>query len=83
MSMQCKVSNRITLLGLHSMTLDVEEAMEDIEAEEGVEENLDEVKGRSFAITMDSRVTSHETIRRLPAPIVKPSITLLKSAHCC
>ena len=37
----------------------VEEA---IEAEEGVEKHLVEEEGRSSVITMNNRVTSHETI---------------------
>ena len=59
------------------------EVMEDKEAEEGFKENLAEVEGQSSATTMDNKVTLHGTIRRLPAPIIKPSITLLKSARCC
>ena len=80
---QCKVRNRLTLSGLHRMIPDVEEAVEDTEAEEEVEEDLAVVEGRSSAITMDSKATSHGTIRCLPTPIVNPSITLLKSAWCC
>ena len=57
--------------------------MEDTEAEEGVKEHLVEVKDRLFAITVDNKVTSHEIFRQLPAPIVKPSIMLLKSSRYC
>ena len=35
---------------------------EDIEAEEGVEEHLAEVKDRSSTITMGSKVTMHEIV---------------------
>ena len=55
----------------------VEEA---IETEEGVEEYLVEDEGQLSIITVDNRVTSHETIRRLPVTIVKLPIMLLKSA---
>ena len=60
--MQCKVSSRITPLGLRSMILDTEEAMEDREAMEEVEEDLFVVEGQSSAITMDNKVTSHEIV---------------------
>ena len=56
---------------------------EDTEAEEEVKEHSDEYEDQSSVITMDSRVTSHETIRRLPVPIVKLPIMLLKSAQYC
>ena len=52
---------------------------EDTEAKEGVEEHLVEDEDRSSAITVDSKVTSHETVRQLPVPIVNLSIMLLKS----
>ena len=89
MSMRCKVNNRITPLEVCS-TIPEEEDMEveedtkeeeDTEAEEGVEEHLVEEKDRSSVITMDSRVTSHETVRQLPIPIVKLPIMLLKTAQ--
>ena len=86
--MRCKVNNRITPLEVRSMTLEEEdmEAMEDtkveedIEAKEGVEEHLAEDEDRLSVITMDNRVTSHETIRQLPITIVNLPIMLLKSA---
>ena len=53
---------------------------EDTEAEEGVEEHLAEDEDRSSIIAMDSRVTSHETVRQLPVPIVKLPIMILKNA---
>ena len=56
--------------------------MGDIEAEERVEEDLAKVEDRSYAITMDSNVTLHETARQLPATTIKLSITLLKSVWC-
>ena len=59
--MQCKVSNKITLPELRKMILDVEEAMEDTKAKEEVKEDLAMVEGRSFAITMDNKVTMHGT----------------------
>ena len=55
---------------------------EDTEAKEEVEEHSDEDEDRSSTITMDNRVTSHETIRQLPVPIGKLPIMLLKSAWC-
>ena len=65
MSMQCKVSNKLTPLELCSMILEEEEAEEDIEAK---------VKDWSYAITVDNKVTMHGTARRLSATIVKPLI---------
>ena len=71
MSMRCKVTNRITLPKVHSMT-PTEEVMEaredtkvvvDIEVEEEVEEHLAKEEDQSSIITMDNRVTSHETVR--------------------
>ena len=90
MSIQCKVNNKLTPPEVRSTTpeeKDMEavedtEVMEDTEAEEEVKEDLDEVEGQSSAITVDSKVTSHETTRRLPATTVKPSIMLLRSAKC-
>ena len=55
--------------------------MEDIETKEGVEEHLAEDEDQSSTITVDNKVTSHETIWQLPIPIVKPSIMLLKIAQ--
>ena len=91
MSMQCKVNNRLTPPEVHNTTPEEEDmefvedtkVVEDTKAEEGVEEHLVEVEGQSSAITMDSRVTLHKTIRRLPAPIVNPSTMQLKSARYC
>lgn len=37
--------------------------VEDIEAEEGVDEHLAEDKDKSSVITTDNRDTSHETVR--------------------
>ena len=56
---------------------------DDTEAKKRDEEHLAEDKDRSSAITVDNRVTSHDTVRRLPAPIVKLPIMLLKSAWYC
>lgn len=89
--MRCKVNNRITLLEVHSITPEEEDievvedtkVKEDIEAEEGVEEHMVEEEDQSSIITAERRVTSHETIRRLPVTIVKLPIMLLKSAHYC
>ena len=91
MYMWCKVNNRLTLTEVHNMTPKKEDmevmedmkVMEDIEAEEGFEEHLAKNEDRSSTITGDNRVISHETIRQLPVPIVKPSITLLNSAWYC
>ena len=68
--MQCKVKNKLTPPEVRSTTpeeedMEAEEDMKDvvdIEAEEGVEEHLVEGEDRSSTITVDSRVTSHETI---------------------
>ena len=79
MSMRCKVNNRLTPLEDMEAMEDMK-VVEDIEAEEGVEEHLVEDEDQSSVITIDNRVTSHETIRRLPVPIVKLPIMLLKSA---
>ena len=70
MSMRCRVNNRITQLEVCSTRPEEEDMeteedtkiMEDIEAEEGVEEHLAEDKDQSSIITMDSRVTSRETV---------------------
>ena len=82
--MQCKVSNRLTPLELRNITPEEEdmEAMEDMKVVEDteVEEHLVVVEGRLSTINVVSKVTMHGTIRQLPAPIVMPSITLLKSA---
>ena len=88
MSMQCKLNNKITLSKVHSMTpkeevMEGEEDMKgevDIEAEEEVKENLAEEEDRSSVITVDNRVTSHETIQWLHVPIVKLPIMLSKTA---
>ena len=90
MSMQCKVNNRLTSPKVRSTTSEEEDmeamedtkVMEDIEAEEGVEEHSVMVEGQSSIIVVASKVTLHGNVRQLPAPIVKPSITLLKSARC-
>jgi len=82
------VNNRITPLEVRSTSpeqedIEVEEdtkVVEDTEAEEGVKEHLAKDEDRSSAITVDSRVTSHEIVRRLPVPIVNLSMMLLKSA---
>jgi hypothetical protein len=70
MSVQCKVNNRLTPPEVHNMTpkdedMDIVEdtmAVEDTEAEEGVEEHLVEVEGQSSAITVGSKVTMYETV---------------------
>ena len=70
MSMRCKVNNKITLLKVRNMTpeeevMKSEEDMKgevDTEAKEEVEEHLAEEDDRSSIITMDNRVTSHETV---------------------
>ena len=79
------MTNIITPLEVHSTTPEEEdmEVMEDTEAKEGVEEHLAEDDDQLFVITMDNRATLHETIRRLPVPIVKLPIMLLKSAQYC
>jgi hypothetical protein len=66
MSMRYKVNNKITSSEVCNMTpkeedmeaVEYTESVEDIEAEEGVEEHLAEVEGRSSAITVASKVTS-------------------------
>ena len=86
--MWCKVNNRITPLEVCNTTSEEEdmEAMEDMKvkehtkAKEGVEEHSVVVEDRSSAITMGSKVTMQEIARQLLAPIVKPSIMLLKSS---
>ena len=68
--MGCKVSNRLTPPEVHSMTLEEEDmeavedmkAEEDTKAEEGVEEHSVMVKDRLSAITMASKVTTHEIV---------------------
>ena len=64
MSMRCKVSNRLTTPEVRGTTPKEEdmELVEDIASEKGVEEHLAEDEDRSSAITMDNRVTSHETV---------------------
>ena len=70
MSIRCKVNNRITPLELRNMTSEEEDmeakehmkVMEDTDVEEAVKEHLAEDEDRLFVITMDSRVTSHETV---------------------
>ena len=65
------MNNRITPLEVRNMTPEEEdmEAMEDMkveednEAKEGVEEQLVEDEDQFSIITMDSRVTSHETFQ--------------------
>jgi hypothetical protein len=69
--MQCKVNNKLTLPELRNTTPKEEDTeavedtkvMEDIEAKEGVEEHLAMVEGRSSAITMDNKDTSHGIVR--------------------
>ena len=51
----------------------------DTEAEEEVEEHLAEEEDRSSVITVDNKVTLPEIVRRLPVPIAKLSIMLLKN----
>ena len=71
MSMRCKVNNRITPLEVRNTTPEEEDmealedtkVVEDIEVEEGVKEHLVKVEDQSSTITMDSRVTLHETIQ--------------------
>ena len=53
----------------------------DTEAEEEVEEPLVEEEDQSFVITMDNRVTFHETVQQLHVPIVKLPIMLSKIAQ--
>ena len=89
--MRCKVNNKITSLEVHSKIPKEEdmEAVEDTkakeatEAEEGVKEHLAKDEDQPSVITVDNRVTSHETIWRLPIAIVKLPIILLKSAQYC
>ena len=87
MSMRCKVHNRVTPLEVCNMTPEEEdmEAMEDMKVEEDIEakEHFTEDEDQSSVITMDNRVTSHETVRRLPVTIVKLSIMLFKNAQYC
>ena len=52
----------------------------DTEAEDEVKEHLAEDKDRLSVITMDNRVTLHETVRWLHVPIVKLPIMLLKTS---
>ena len=89
--MRCKVNNRITLLEVHGTTpkvevMEVVEDMkeeEDIEVEEEVEENLAKDEDGSSVITVDNKVTLHETAQRLPVPTTKLPIMLLKNVQCC
>ena len=53
----------------------------DTEAKEEVEEHLAKEENQSSIITVDNRVTSHETVRRLHVPIVKLPIMLSKTAQ--
>ena len=70
MSIRCKVNNKISLLEVHNTTSKEEDmeavedtkVKEDTEVEEGVEEHLAEDEDQSSIITMDNKVTSHETI---------------------
>ena len=52
----------------------------DTKAEEQVEEHLAEEEDRSSIITMDNRVTLHETMQHLHVPIIKLPIMLSKTA---
>jgi hypothetical protein len=71
MSMRCRVNNKTTPLEVCGMTPKEEDmeakedtkVVEDIEAEEGVDEHLAEDKDKSSVITTDNRDTSHETVR--------------------
>ena len=64
------MNNIITPLEVCNTTLEEEDmevvedtkVEEDTKAEEGVEEHLTEDEGRSSIITMDNKVTMHETI---------------------
>ena len=56
------------------------EVVEDTKVEEGVEEHLAEDKDRLSTITVDNRVTSHETVQRLSVPTIKLPIMLLKNS---
>ena len=86
--MRCKVNNKITLPKVRTMNpeeedMEGEEDMKgevDTEDKEGAEEHLAEEEDQSSVITMDNRVTSSETVRRLHVPIVKLPIMLLKIA---
>ena len=89
--MWCKVNNRITLQKVRNTTPE-EEVMEDeedmkegvdTEAEEEFKEHLAKEEDWSSIITMDNRVTSHETVQWLPVTIVKLPIMLLKNAQYC
>jgi hypothetical protein len=84
--MQCKANNRITPQKVRSTTPE-EEVMEDeedmkeevdTEVKEEVEEHLAEEEDQSSIITVDNRVTSPKTARRLHVPIVKLPTMLLK-----
>ena len=61
--MQCKTNNRLTPPEVHNTALEEEdmEVVEDMKVVEDIEAE-EEVKDRSSAITVDNRVTSHETI---------------------
>ena len=86
-----KVNNRLTPPEVHSMTPEEEDmevvedmkVVEDTEAEEGVEEHFVMVEDWSYAITLASKVTSHEIVQQLPVTVVKLPIMLLKSAQYC
>lgn len=88
--MQCRVINKLTPSEVCITTPEEEDmevvedtkVVEDTEANEGVEEHFLVVEGRSSIIIVVSKVTSHKTVQQLPTPIVKPSVTLLKSAQC-
>ena len=75
--MKCKVNNRITPLEVRNTTPEEE----DTEAEEEVEEHLAEDEDRSSVIIADNKVTLHETVRRLPVPIAKLPIMILKNVQ--
>ena len=64
MSMQCKVSNRLTPLVL-CITTSEEEDMKAVEGMKVVEdtEAVAEVEDRPSAIIVDNKVTSHGTVR--------------------
>ena len=86
--MRYKVNNRITPQKVRSTTpekevMEGEEDMKeevDIETEEEVEEHLAKEEDRSSIITVDNRVTSPETVRRLHVPIINLPIMLSKTA---
>ena len=83
------MNNIITPSKVHSTTPEKEvmedkedmKEEEDTEAKEEVEKHLVEDEDRSSVIIVDNKVTSHETVRRLPFPTAKLPITLLKSAR--